>query len=50
METNAVSDLIQQEHIRWAERINREAWKFEQIEQPARGRLNVATLRQRFRR
>ena len=47
MDTASVSHWVQQEHNRRTEQINREAWKFEHIEQPARGRLKLATLLQR---
>lgn len=50
METTSVADFVQVELKRWADQINREAWKFEHIEQPTRGRLKLATMRPRFGR
>ncbi len=43
-------ELVQAERNRWADKINREAWMFEEIEQPGRGRLKLATLRRRLQR
>lgn len=45
MEKYGVTDFVQQERNRMAEKINREGWKFEHIEQPARSRIKIATLR-----
>jgi hypothetical protein len=50
METYGVSDFFREEQKRLTDQIDREAWKFEQIKGPDRGRLKVAAFRQRFRR
>ena len=48
METFGVSEFTQRERNRRAEHINREAWKFEHVEKPLRGRLKLASLRQKL--
>lgn len=50
MDQFGISNFTQQEHIRFVDRVNNEAWKFEHIEQPSRGRMKLATLRQRLGR
>ncbi|CAN5494034.1 hypothetical protein BH23CHL2_BH23CHL2_14170 [soil metagenome] len=45
MDSYGVTDFVQQERNRMAEKINRDGWKFEHIEQPARGRMKFAALR-----
>ena len=50
METLEVSEFTRQEHSRRAEHINQEAWKFEESERSVRGRLTLASLREKFGR
>lgn len=45
MDTFGVSSFVQEERNRWTDKINRDAWKIEHIEQPTRGRLKAAMLR-----
>ena len=48
METYGVSTFFQRERNRWADQINREAWKFEQFERPRRRRMKIAMFRDRL--
>lgn len=43
-------NFVHEDRKRWANKINREAWMFENTELPARGQLKLATLRRKTMR
>ena len=45
MDTIGVSSFVREERTRWTDKINRDGWKIEHVEQPTRRRLKAAMLR-----